>query len=65
MKSELGQFLKIRVLLPASLQKELPQVSFLGISKMLSRGVFKPNQTSKTEFSTKIVYVFKSFDYFL
>ena len=57
--------IEIRGLLPATLQKELLQVSFLGISRILFRGVFKPNQTSKMEFIAKIVYVFKSFDYFL
>ena len=56
---------EIRVLLPATLQKELTQVSILGISRILFRGIFKPNQTSKMEFIAKIVYVFKSFDYFL
>ena len=55
---------EIKVLLPATSQKELLQVSFLGISRILFRGVFKPNQTSKMEFITKIVYEFKSFDYF-
>ena len=57
--------IEIRGLLPATLQKELLQVSFLGISRILFRGVFKPNQTFKMEFIAKIVYAFKSFDYFL
>ena len=57
--------IEIRVLQPATLQKELPQVSFLGISRILFRGVFKLNQTSKVKFIAKIVHVFKSFDYFL
>ena len=55
---------EIRVLLPATLQKELPQVSFLGISRILFRGVFKPNQTSRMDFIAKIVYVFKSLTIF-
>ena len=33
--------------------------------QILYRGVFIPNQTSKVEFVAKIIYVFKSFDYFL
>ena len=57
--------IEIRVFLPATLQKELPQVSFLSISRKLSRGVFKLNEISKMEFIPKIVYVFKSFEYFL
>ena len=57
--------IEIRVLLSATLQKELLQVSFLGIPRILFRGVFKPNQISKMEFIEKIVYVFKSFYYFL
>ena len=57
--------IEIRVLLPATLQREFPRVSFLGISRILLRGVFRLNQTSKMAFIAKIVYVFKSFDYFL
>ena len=57
--------IEIRVLLSATLQKESPQVSFLGISRILFRGVFKPSQTFKMEFIAKIIYVFKSFGYFL
>ena len=57
--------IEIRVLLPATLQKELSQFSFLGIFRTVFRGVLKPNQTSKMEFIAKIVHVFKSFDYLL
>ena len=57
--------IEIRILLPATLKKELPQVSFLDISRILFRGVFKPNQTSEMEFIAKIVYIFVSFCYFL
>ena len=54
-----------RVLLPATLQKELPQISCAFPEQILFRAVFKPNQTSKTDFIAKIVYIFKCFDYFL
>ena len=57
--------IEIRVLLPATLQKELLQVSFVGISRILFRGAFKLSQTFKMEFIAKFVYVFKSFHYFL
>ena len=57
--------IEIKVLLPATLQKELSHVSSLGISRILFRGVFKPNQTSEMKLIAKIVYVFKYSDYFL
>ena len=51
-------FIEIRSLLSVTLQKELPQVRFLGISrKILFRGVFKPSQTSKINVIAKIVFL--------
>ena len=51
-------FIDIRALLPVTLQKELPQVKFLGISRtILFRGIFKPSQTSKRNVIAKIVFL--------
>ena len=51
-------FIEIRALLPVTLQKELPQVRFLGISRtILFRGIFKPSQTSKRNVIAKIVFL--------
>ena len=46
--------IEIRVLLSATLQKKLAEVSSLVISEqILFKGVFKPNQISKMEFITE------------
>ena len=58
-------FIEIRVLLPVTLRKELKLVLCVFPEQILFRGVLKPSQTSKMEFIAKIVYIFKSFDYFL
>ena len=58
-------FIEISVLLPVTLQKELKLVLCVFPEHILFRGVLKPSQTSKMEFIAKIVYIFKSFDYFL
>ena len=58
-------FIEISVLLPVTLQKELKLVLCVFPGQILFRGVLKPCQTSKMEFIAKIVYIFKSFDYFL
>ena len=57
-------FIETRVLLPVTLQKELKLVLWVFPEQILFRGVLKPSQTSK-EFIAKVVYIFKSFDYFL
>ena len=57
--------IEISVLLPVTLQKELKLVLCVFPEHILFRGVLKPSQTSKMEFIAKIVYIFKSFDYFL
>ena len=59
-------FSEIRALLPVTLQRELPQVRFLGIpEQILFRDPFGPSQTSKIKIIAKIVSVFKYFNYFL
>ena len=58
--------IEIRGLLPATLQKELLQVSFLGISRTNTfQRCIQTNQTFKMEFIAKIVCVVKSLDCFL
>ena len=58
-------FIEIGVLLPVTLQKELKLVLWVCPEQILFRGVFKPSPNSKIEFIRKIVFIYKSFDYFL